>query len=634
MSNELTRLWLCQLKLERVQSYLFSDSELKSMIGSNALLGEVFRGRLEPAESGTQFALHVSSDSKSDDDPDNLPALAAQFSLKMPDVGLGIQDVQPKEVVGDANDSPWGAFQLGVLVRDAGKLDVLFASRVEVEDFLIAAESLVARRVPGASVRKRVVPLVQGTDGRWTAEEQSHDGSDAPEIKSAGSMPLENPMFQVCQVSGQGPASIVDNEKRFVSLAAAAKSEKARAFYGGHTTDVIGVLNRDIYDRLGMDRSDIPRGTPDFASISPSGFLATIVADGNSMGSRSRAWCDKLRAGEDLPSIEEGATFIDFQHYAVMEQFYYQMRQAVRAALLDAIEETFRPLVESGWPDHRRHLPFQLLMLGGDDLVLVCDAPFAMPFLVAYAKALDIPDRRLPDGNGPVSIGAGVAITKQKFPFHRAHQLAEQLADSAKRFYRSMPGEQSVVDWLATTESWYGELEETRQRCVDLYAVPTEDGSREERLILSRKPYCIVEPYESDDRNTAESRPTWEGQTLANLWDVAHATAASDAPRSQLKRVVSALRQGKRQADRATSDACQRLPKAVRKRLAKARVFEATGRSHVPITSWTEVGPTIFTSSYLDFLELYDLATRALTSKQHSPQRQEAPIAAGSEAQS
>lgn len=72
----------------------------------------------------------------------------------------------------------------------------------------------------------------------------------------------------------------------------------------------------------------------------------------------------------------------------------------------------------------------RLLMLGGDDLVLVCGAPYALPFVRALAKHVREETKELPGDKTPLDIGAGVAIVQASFPFHRAHQLAEQLAES------------------------------------------------------------------------------------------------------------------------------------------------------------------------------------------------------------
>ncbi len=81
------------------------------------------------------------------------------------------------------------------------------------------------------------------------------------------------------------------------------------------------------------------------------------------------------------------------------------------------------------------------LILGGDDLTVLLRGQDALPFAVRYLKAFDEltggdPDisRLAPDGR--LAACAGVAIVKRSHPFSAAYELAEQLADSAKRVKR------------------------------------------------------------------------------------------------------------------------------------------------------------------------------------------------------
>lgn len=113
-----------------------------------------------------------------------------------------------------------------------------------------------------------------------------------------------------------------------------------------------------------------------------------------------------------------------------------------------------------------------------------------MPLVIRYARHLH---NRPLNGidNRPIEVGVGVAIVKKKFPFHRAHALADQLLASAKR-YRALPEGQrtSTVDWLAISEAWHEDVAEVRRRDQRKgYRVP---GGGAETLVLSRKPDRIL----------------------------------------------------------------------------------------------------------------------------------------------
>ncbi|RMG41405.1 MAG: hypothetical protein D6725_01410, partial [Planctomycetota bacterium] len=281
-----------------------------------------------------------------------------------------------------------------------------------------------------------------------------------------------------------------------------------------------------------------------------------------------------------------------FEREARVERFHHANRVLVRRALVDAIKETF-----SGTAG-RLPLPFRLMMLGGDDLLLVCDAAFAVPFLIAFEKAIREYDQALREqnpGRSPFTFGAGIAIVKRTFPFHRAHDLAEQLLSSAKRLYREQkaaveqakkngttaPQPVSTVDWLAITEAWHDELKDVRRRDTRMqYSV----GGTVETLVLSQKPY----PIAANGGNGAAS--------LEQLWKLA--CSACEVARTQLNALARILPRGRRQAEwaaQAVND--DALPQLLEK-------------LHGAASPWVDGGQDTCVSRFLDFLELRELARR------------------------
>ncbi|MHB1557394.1 MAG: Cas10/Cmr2 second palm domain-containing protein, partial [Isosphaeraceae bacterium] len=87
-------------------------------------------------------------------------------------------------------------------------------------------------------------------------------------------------------------------------------------------------------------------------------------------------------------------------------------------------------------------LPIVPLVLGGDDLTVVCDGRQAMRFIRRYLEEFEkqtganstirsVMGRF--DGQDRVTSCAGVAIVKPHFPFFAAYSLAEELLQSAKK---------------------------------------------------------------------------------------------------------------------------------------------------------------------------------------------------------
>ncbi len=74
-------------------------------------------------------------------------------------------------------------------------------------------------------------------------------------------------------------------------------------------------------------------------------------------------------------------------------------------------------------------LPIRPIVLGGDDLTLICDGRIALDLTVKYLQ--EAQRQTLTDGS-PYYCKAGVCIVKRHFPFYPAYQLSLQLSSSAK----------------------------------------------------------------------------------------------------------------------------------------------------------------------------------------------------------
>ncbi|MCX7664011.1 MAG: hypothetical protein N2112_00535 [Gemmataceae bacterium] len=85
----------------------------------------------------------------------------------------------------------------------------------------------------------------------------------------------------------------------------------------------------------------------------------------------------------------------------------------------------------------RDRLPIVPLVLGGDDLTVVCDGRQALQFTKKFIECFEEETSKHPNVKSILSKGlsscAGVAIVKPHFPFHAGYELAEELLKSAKK---------------------------------------------------------------------------------------------------------------------------------------------------------------------------------------------------------
>lgn len=530
-----------RLELKRIQTWLFLVPKLKTIVGANTLLGEFVRIRC-----ATLAVEHGACA------PDN-HAIAGAPSEDPHDPLTG-NDWQA--------DAPDKSYAKGILARDGGHFQALFKDG----EFGGALAGIVSSDLPGISFEVHV--------DRW-------DGNAAPhwrEIDShAGAVTtlLQPPSLPTCQLSGDGLATKtlrlpersdpVGVSKR-VKQQWEAGDRFAMANRGKATgaSDIVSLLQ--AANELPLGQLPAPADLKEITEDSDR-YVALIHADGNNVGNRS-AWA----RGADLSAPVLFETWLAAE--AKGEKFFHGMRVAVRKALVKALGETFKPEAF----DSAKPRPYQVLMLGGDDLLLLCRASHALRFSLEYARALG--KEPLPDkDNKPLGAGIGIAICPPSLPFHRMHDLAKELADSAKRIARreNAPPEESVIDWMVVSQSAALSVAEHRRRFDSLrYREP--GGGDEVQLALTAKPYPVLASTASD----------WSLERLLAVADALTRQAGQSettAARSQMKALPALLRRGYH----AGSFAARDLPEPLISDLTKNLAAEFPNREKDPFP-WRNCG--------------------------------------------
>jgi hypothetical protein len=210
-------------------------------------------------------------------------------------------------------------------------------------------------------------------------------------------------------------------------------------------------------------------------------------------------------------------------------------------------------------------------MLGGDDLLLVTRAEIALPFVVTLCEELDALQK---DSNGfKLTVGVGVVFAKHTIPIHRLHEVAEQLASSAKRRFRGLQETgtgRSVVDWAVYTTAWVDDPEEIRRR-------DWLRGSGQDLRVLSHRPADVL------------------GDGLHSLQGLVEAAKKlQNAPRSQLRYLVDQLPRGRALSELAFAE----LPQEAKGPLAEAGVTSL----------WRQVGNNgPWLTALLDLVEIDEI---------------------------
>ena len=430
------------------------------------------------------------------------------------------------------HDDPAADAKAGILGRDGGHFEALSASGADV--FAEDAAAFLRRELPGLRFRISI------------------DGVE--QEKSAVRLSTELPVLAPCEWTGRGLASAIveqGDERPAVSLDVAQRHEAARRTEDASAVDVASLLG----DKTKLQKL---KRAQELKELVGNGYLALIHADGNGVGSG---------LGKDKAESERAAFF---------HRNRVLLRRAVQKAIDDACDgdEKRRSVevaqAEKGRKEPKVFAPLIPLMLGGDDLLLVARAEIALPFVVTLCAELETLQK---DSNGfHLTLGVGVVFAKHTIPIHRLHEVAEQLAASAKRRFRGLSeGEpkRSVVDWAVFSTAWVDDPEEVRRR-------DWLRGSESELRVLSQRPVDVLGEHRVD--------------SLQRL--VRGAQQLTHAPRSQLRYLVEQLLRGRALSELAFAE----LPQEAKGLLAEAGVKEP----------WRRIGNASITA-LLDLVEIAEI---------------------------
>lgn len=501
------------IELSRVQTWLFAAPRLRAMVGANALLGETLRVCLPKLarETGRGWALAASTES--------YPSAKANDPLK-------------------DHDDPAADAKSGILSRDGGHFVAQFESGAEA--FADAAGQLLRTNLPGLRFRTSI-------DGETRIKSQVH-------------VSRELPVLAPCEWTGRGLASDIapqgskgdeDYEEHEVSLDTKQRHDASKRAESCEAKDIASLLSSTTKLRT-LKRAQ------ELQELVGKRYLALIHADGNGVGSA---------LGKDRSDSERAA-------------FFHENRVLLRRAVAKAIdnacdgdEKRRAAEIEKASKEKKApkvFAPLIPLMLGGDDLLLVARAEIALPFVVSLCAELEALQKE--SSGFKLTLGVGVVFAKHTIPIHRLHEVAEQLAASAKRRFRGLEENQkcSVVDWAVFTAAWVDDPEEVRRR-------DWLRGSGSELRVLSQRPVDVL----------GEQR----GDSLQGL--VRGAEQLTRAPRSQLRYLVEQLPRGRALSKLAFAE----LPQEAKGRLAEAGVKEP----------WRHAGNAWITA-LLDLVEISEIA--------------------------
>jgi len=342
---------------------------------------------------------------------------------------------------------------------------------------------------------------------------------------------LRLPIVAECGTSGL-PASEIEPEEE-IALSAVSKAKRLkRPFFHERVAHLLG----DGGGRFTRDIDELERG------LDLCNWIAVVHADGNGFGQMFIDLAKKLGATD----ASENRRYID-------------TLRTFSLALNRCAENAFRHAIGHLVPQDKDLVPLVPLVVGGDDLTVICPGGGALDFAAAYLRQFEretssdslvseIAERVFSERR--LASCAGVAIMKPHYPFFQAYPIAEQLVKSAKQVKQiatrnGRPRPCSALDFQVLHGSEGTDLDLIRQKMT------ADDGLTR----LWARPYVVTPIAAQDLEGEEEHDAAW---LKSRGWDefkdrVAATHKESDGrralPRSQLHDLREGLFQGRDVAD-------------------------------------------------------------------------------------
>jgi len=502
------------------QRYIFATNKLRENVGASELTYRVgTKTVLEAVEEMTK--------EQNEKDPakqivklwaDDLSGERVRANLLNPSLNPKLEDHQS---------------DIEVIVATSGKAILLVRTAQVGKDLIKRVTQTALREMPGLTVHGAISSEVEGalSNIHEAVVEVHHKLEDIRyQMPSNEQRFLRLPFFAPCDTSGL-PAQDKrtfegeDREKlysRVSSVKADNKKEGQRR--------IKKILNgNDLIEPLEIYNRE---------------WLAIIHADGNGLGA----------IFQDFKNISKKS---DRDYVDVYREFSLALDDCTIKATNHALNELKKNIEEE-------KLPIVPLVLGGDDLTVLCDGKYALKFTHDFLKQFEEETSQNKtiwriannafgnkDENEPsvkrLGICAGIAIVKPHFPFHQAYELAESLLRSAKEVKQKIPtAPSSAMDFHILYDSAYSDLDLIREKL-------RVDG---EKTHLYAKPYVVTD----EDKLKGQSGNEWlKPRRFSELQKRVEAIRAPEdddnkrkLPNSQLHGLREALYLGRDEADART----------------------------------------------------------------------------------
>ena len=467
------------------QKYIFSTNKLRENIGASELTNRI----------GTKVVLD---------------AVGRNYNYENDKSGEKLKSILNNEKPIEKSSEEDG---VEIIIATSGKAILLTKSKKKAEQIIRNVTQTALKEMPGLKVNGAIADVSDDLKTIHSAIGEVHRKLDESryQVPSNEQRFLRLPFVAPCASSGLPAQKYDSNEKeqipRFskVSLKKRAVSDNGKS----RLEKTIGTYSENFYFA-----GDVNSLEKLFDELS---WLSIIHADGNGLGQIFLEF-DKhtgLREGRISPR----------EHLNIYRKFSI----ALDLCTLDAVGFALKNL--QGWTQNNLkekkkesiEIPIIPLILGGDDLTVICDGEYALKFTKDFLKKF----RENTQAEGIIKeivgeeglgICAGIAIVKPHYPFHQAYKLSEQLLKSAKKIKEEGDSKDTALDFHVLYDSAGANLKEIRNKFKDFdVASPYVIDSGFETDWLKNRDFQELEKRVNAIRNKKDGKKTLPNSQLHKI---------------------------------------------------------------------------------------------------------------------
>lgn len=292
-----------------------------------------------------------------------------------------------------------------LLIGAAGNIKCIYDSREECQKTVKEFPKVVMTEAPGITISQAVVELDED-------ELKSHFKQHMDDLerklhiqrnKPAASMTMGCMGAERSRKTGLPAVEIKDNN--FIDEGT---QKKRKLSEGGNATRK---LCEKSFGQKDLSVRNIALNIEDLTDEND--WIAIIHADGNGLG----------EVVAKMGNNEEN-----------LHDFSIKLDNATKQAAQAAFKRIY---TDEAYVQRSIIYPFRPVVLGGDDMTMICKASLALDYTKAYIEEFENATKQKLGADKGLTACAGIAFIKSSFPFHYGYELAETLCSQAKKISKS-----------------------------------------------------------------------------------------------------------------------------------------------------------------------------------------------------